>query len=157
MTTSENQPYLLIGYEKNLHRRDIKLITEIIIHCSDSDNPNHDNIEVIRAWHKEKGFSNVGYHFFIKKDGIIQPGRATNQIGAHCTTKNLVSIGICLSGRHEFTDDQFYSAYLLIKKLAENYNILKKNILPHNYYNSNKTCPNFPLENIWKFENQLLN
>lgn len=26
-------------------------INKIIIHCSDTDNPKHNNIEVIRGWH----------------------------------------------------------------------------------------------------------
>jgi hypothetical protein len=144
---------LLVGYEKRLHRRDIKLITEIIVHCSDSDNPDHDDIEVIRSWHKARGFTDIGYHFFLKTDGTIQPGRKINQIGAHCTTQNVMSIGICLAGRHDFTEAQFSSVYILIKKLMENYSILKKNVVPHHVFNENKTCPNFPLDNIWKFEN----
>jgi len=148
----ENKPYLLVGFEKRLHRRDIKLITEIIIHCSDSDKPENDDISVIRSWHKVRGFSDVGYHFFLKKDGTIQPGRKINQIGAHCITQNAISIGICLSGRHDFTEIQFSTVHSLILKLMANYSILKDKVLPHNFFNENKSCPNFPLDNIWKFD-----
>jgi len=145
--------FLILGSDKTLHRRDLKLITEIILHCSDSDKPEHDDVDVIRSWHKALGFSDVGYHFFIKKDGLIQLGRNINKVGAHCVTQNIVSIGICLSGRHAFTETQYKNAHSLITKLMANYSIKKDKVFPHSYFNENKTCPNFNLLNIWKFDN----
>ncbi|MCK7615168.1 peptidoglycan recognition protein family protein [Roseibium sediminicola] len=81
------------------------------LHCSASDNPKHDDVSVIDAWHKARGWSGVGYHFFIKKDGTVQTGRPINRIGAHVAGHNTGSIGICLHGLEEdrFTKAQFES------------------------------------------------
>ena len=146
------KPYDLIGSAKRAMQRDLKLITHIIIHCSDSDFPAHDDVNVIRQWHMERGFSDIGYHFFIKKDGIIYPCRPLKEMGAHCITMNMVSIGICFSGKERFTKDQFLSGYSLIKSLMNNYKIPKSKVLPHSYFNENKTCPNFSLDEIWELE-----
>jgi N-acetyl-anhydromuramyl-L-alanine amidase AmpD len=137
---------------KRAIQRDFKLITHIIIHCSDSDLPAHDDVDIIKEWHLARGFTDVGYHIFVKKDGTIQLGRPLSQMGAHCITMNMVSIGICFSGRERFTDDQFLSAYSLVETLMNNYKIPKSKVLPHNHFNKNKTCPNFSLDKIWQFE-----
>lgn len=151
MTTPDGH-FPIVGAEKRAMNRDLKLITYIIIHCSDSDLPAHDDVEVIRQWHMAKGYNNIGYHFFVKKDGTIQAGRPILDMGAHCTTMNAVSIGICFSGKYRFTKDQFPSGYSLVETLMNNYHIPKEKVLPHSHFNENKTCPNFDLNEIWEFE-----
>ena len=54
--------------------------------------------EDIDRWHKEQGWSGIGYHFFVRKDGSIYRGRPLWAMGAHVTGKNDVSIGICAEG-----------------------------------------------------------
>lgn len=134
--------------------RDTRIIDKIIIHCSDSDNPAHDNIETIRNWHIARLFDDIGYHFFIDKKGKVKNGRTITKVGAHCAGQNMSSIGICLSGKYKFKDVQFKSAYLLIKDLMNIYQIKKSKIYPHNHFTAHKTCPNFSLEKIWCFENE---
>lgn len=133
--------------------RDLKHIDKIILHCSDSDNPEHDNIATIKQWHLERKFSDCGYHFFIRSTGQIETGRALYKIGAHCIGQNLKSIGICLSGKTNFTEAQFKSAYQLIKGFMDRFNIPKDAVFPHNHFDKKKTCPNFQLDEIWKFDN----
>lgn len=128
-------------------------INKIIIHCSDSYYPKHDHINVIDKWHKQRGFKEVGYHYFIQKNGNIQKGRQLQDIGAHCEDYNIDSIGICLHGKNEFTEKQFKSLAFLIKKLQKDYNI--KEIEGHYNYTDDKTCPNFDVD-IFK-ENYLNN
>lgn len=118
--------------------RDIK---RIIIHCSDSDNPKHDDISVIDQWHKERGWKKVGYHYFIQSDGNIQVGRDIEEVGAHCYGYNEDSIGICLHGKNHFTKDQFIMLAELIKHYMNKFNISE--VEGHNHYNKHKTCPNF--------------
>jgi N-acetylmuramoyl-L-alanine amidase len=137
----------------DLDRR-TKLIDKIIIHCSDTDHKEHDNIEWIRKLHKDKGWSDIGYHFFIDKKGKISEGRNINKTGAHCLGQNLSSIGICLSGRTDFTEAQFRSALFLINGLMKTYHISRDKVFPHNHFALCKTCPNFALDKIWKFENE---
>jgi N-acetylmuramoyl-L-alanine amidase len=90
-------------------------INLIVLHHSASDYKDHDDIKVIKKWHvEERGFSDVGYHYFIRKDGLIQTGRPLATVGAHCKGKNRKSIGICLSGNTKFTEHQFTAlAHLL--------------------------------------------
>lgn len=120
----------------------------MIIHCSDSDNKNHDDISIIDNWHKARGFKKVGYHYFIKKNGDIQTGRKEDEVGAHCSGYNQNSIGICLSGKKEFTEKQMISLKELCLKLLIKYSLTKQDILPHNAFNKNKTCPNFDVHKI---------
>lgn len=118
-----------------------RLILLIVIHASDSDIKRHDNISVITRWHLERGFNDVGYHYFIRKDGKIQKGRDEEIVGAHAKGHNTTSIGICLSGRVDFTLLQGLSLMELITRLKEKYPMAK--IVPHNSLNNHKTCPNF--------------
>lgn len=117
----------------------------LIIHCSDSDIGAHDNIETIKEWHKERGFNDIGYHYLIKKDGSVCTGRSEDTPGAHTRGHNSRSIGVCLSGRREFTREQFGSLERLAFDLCKKYGLEKSDILGHCDLNKNKTCPNFDL------------
>lgn len=52
----------------------------------------------IDRWHKSNGWSGIGYHFFVAKDGTVYRGRPLWALGAHVNGKNNVSIGICAEG-----------------------------------------------------------
>ena len=127
----------------------MRRIRRVIIHCSDSDVPSHDDISVIRRWHvEERGWSDVGYHFFIRSTGEIQRGRPIEHQGSHCAGHNADSIGICLHGRKHFTVDQFASLRRLCKVLlAEN-----NSLTFHGHCEfSPKSCPNFDYKMILQF------
>lgn len=118
----------------------------LVLHCSDSDYLQHNDISIIRKWHtEERGFSDVGYHFFIQRDGTIQTGRGIDAIGAHCKGINSESIGICLHGKTYFTKEQFEALTRLYKELILIYPDSK--IIGH-YEKSDKTCPNFIIEDF---------
>jgi N-acetyl-anhydromuramyl-L-alanine amidase AmpD len=51
--------------------------------------------------HLNKGWSGIGYHFYIRKDGSIYRGRPEDMIGAHAYGFNSTSIGICFEGNFE--------------------------------------------------------
>ena len=46
-------------------------IDKIIIHCSATPPDMHVDAERIDSWHKERGWSGIGYHYVIKRDGQI--------------------------------------------------------------------------------------
>lgn len=126
----------------------MRKINKVILHCSDSDYANHDDIKVIKEWHLARKFNDVGYHYFIRKDGLVQKGRDISIIGAHCKGQNKSSVGICLSGKHKFTDKQFEA----LEKLIRGLDIRLRNkftIHPHNEF-SKKTCPNFSVDEFAK-------
>lgn len=119
----------------------------IVIHCSDSDHPHHDNIDIIRQWHtQERGFNDVGYHFVITKNGGIQFGRPIDKMGAHALRYNRNSIGICLTGKHTFSEHQ----YDTLRKLVSSLKIIlpgKQDVKGHCELSS-KTCPNFDYKKV---------
>lgn len=124
----------------------MRTINWVILHCSDSDIPAHDNIETIRKWHMdERNFSDVGYHYFVQKNGVVIKGRDEDKIGAHVKGHNKDSIGICLSGKEEFTDAQFRSLEILLIDICGRHDLKKMDILGHSDLDDNKTCPNFAL------------
>jgi len=118
----------------------MRKIEKIILHCSDSDIKAHDDISVIKEWHLARNFKDVGYHYFIRKDGMIQKGRSWNTVGAHARGQNKHSIGICLSGRHKFTPIQFKALEHLIERVR--CEAPEATIHGHCEFSS-KTCPNF--------------
>lgn len=110
---------MVIDISKLTMRREIK---KIILHHSASD---FGNAEVIDGWHRERGYTCIGYHYVICNgsggaDGIIDIGRPLWFEGAHAKGHNKDSVGICLIG--DFTDSipseaQLKSLDMLIKTL----------------------------------------
>ena len=58
-------------------------IKEIVLHTTYTPEGREHDVEDIRAWHKAKGWSDIGYHYLIKIDGTIEAGRPLDKIGAH--------------------------------------------------------------------------
>lgn len=75
----------------------------MFIHCSASDRPEHDNVDVIRQWHLDRGWSDVGYHYFIQSNGNIQQGRDLESNPAAQAGNNQGTIAICLHGLTHFS------------------------------------------------------
>ena len=62
----------------------MRVITLIVIHCS-AVRPNQtSSAKDIEKWHKDRGFKCIGYHYVVRRNGEIEPGRPEGQIGAHC-------------------------------------------------------------------------
>ena len=55
----------------------------------------------VDSWHKANGWSGIGYHYFIRKDGTIYRGRPEWAIGAHASGRNSDSIGVCVEGNYD--------------------------------------------------------
>lgn len=127
----------------------MRVINLVVIHCSDSDIQAHDNIETVRGWHvNERGWKDIGYHYFISKDGAVHLGRDEQTIGAHVSGHNSRSIGICLSGRDEFTFRQFRTLEKLVKNICQRYALTKQDVLAHHDLDPDKTCPNFDVHKL---------
>ena len=73
-------------------------ITEIIVHCSATPDGKDYTVDDIRRWHKQRGYSDVGYHYIVYRNGQLVQGRNVNIIGAHASGHNAHSIGICYIG-----------------------------------------------------------
>lgn len=134
----------------------MRIINEIIIHCSATPEGKDYTVEQIKQWHKQRGFSDIGYHYVIYRDGSIHSGRPIERIGAHCLKHNAHSIGVCYIGgvakdgktpKDTRTDAQKESLIKLIKELKAKYP--KATVHGHREY-ANKACPSFDAKNEYK-------
>ncbi len=128
-------------------------VNEIIIHCSATKPSMNIGAEWIRNIHvNENKWTDIGYHFVIKRDGTIEKGRKLDDVGAHVAGHNVGTIGVCLIGglsennksENNFTERQFESAQALITVLSRfNPEIVK--LSGHRDY-ANKDCPCFEVK-----------
>lgn len=126
----------------------MRKITEIIIHCADTPNGKEFHNTDIDRWHKERGWTGIGYHWVICVDGAVEAGRHPDVAGAHAVGHNQYSLGICLIGRDEFTQAQWDSLAYLVKGLKREFPEAK--VLGHYQVNKDgKTCPNFDVAEWW--------
>lgn len=133
-----------------------RYINEIIVHCSATAEGKDFTVADIKKWHLARGFSDVGYHYVIYRDGSINKGRDESKIGAHCTGHNSHSIGVCYIGgctkdgktpKDTRTDAQRSSLLKLLSELKKKYP--KASIHSHRDY-ANKACPSFDATKEYK-------
>ena len=147
-------------------------VTHIVIHCA-STSPGWDiGVDEIRGLHcsdktvdvpwdgrTEKGFdwADVGYHYVIRRSGIVEPGRDEGRVGAHVYGHNRNSIGICLVGgvsspggpaEANFTKAQYGALEELVDELLWKYKAAK--VLGHRDFEGvSKACPSFNAKEWW--------
>lgn len=127
-----------------------RTITEIIVHCTATPEGKDYTVEDIRKWHKERGWSDIGYHYVIDRKGHILPGRDVDTIGAHCEGHNAHSIGVvyiggvsALNGKPKDTRTLAQKAGL-IRCLTELKSLYPKaKIYGHCDFTKSKPCPCF--------------
>ena len=98
----------------------------IIVHHT--GNPTDDDLsaEQIHYSHLSQGWSGIGYHYVIRKDGSVEMGRPEWAYGAHAEGENWNSIGIHVCGNFEVaepTQYQIESLAYLIAWIADKYDI----------------------------------
>lgn len=123
-------------------------VDRVFLHCSASDRPEHDNVATMRDWHLARGWSDVGYHFFIRKDGTVEDGRSVEITPAAQGGNNTGTIAICLHGLAEenFTADQYRSAIDLCTEISTAYAGM---VTIHGHCEvSAKACPVFPYKAV---------
>lgn len=111
-------------------------------------------VESIHAQHLSQGWTGIGYHFYVRKDGTIYRGRPIDVIGAHCQGKNGYSVGVCFEGNFEtnkMTSAQLRAGQELITYLKTLYP--KAEVKRHRDFDST-ACPgkNFPFAEMQKGE-----
>lgn len=126
-----------------------RIIREIIIHCSATKEMKDFGAGDIRHWHLERGFNDIGYHYVVRLDGTIEPGRPLAKAGAHCLNHNRHSIGICYIGglasdgrtpKDTRTSEQRQALLSLLQHLIDRYPQAK--IHSHRDFAA-KACPCF--------------
>lgn len=153
----------------------MRKITDIIVHCSATQNLPHIDVNLVRKWHtdpkpKGRGWKDIGYHALIRTDGTLEFGRPEHIAGAHCKGHNKNSLGVMLVGGigkdgkaiFNFTEAQMTTLQNYILSRLEKYPTIKK-VAGHRDYSPDlngdgkitknewmKECPVFDVENFIK-------
>lgn len=132
-----------------MYKRPLGDIKYIVIHHSVT--PDGFTVADIRRIHKNKGYSDIGYHFLITTEGL-RVGRPAVYNGAHALSEkisegymNYHGLGLCIIG--DFSVDppspfQVNEACYAIKRLCEKYSVPmdRKHVIPH-YAVDYTACP----------------
>jgi len=96
----------------------------------------------LHRWHvTEKGWEDIGYHYFIDGDGICYACRKLNLKGAHAFGRNHDSIGICLAGDFSKETPSYWQMRTL-RHLADAINLVLDTYLDIEFHRSTKNkCP----------------
>ena len=137
-------------------------ISKIILHCTATSEGRDYTVNQIRDWHLQRGFSNIGYHYVIGRDGTIYNGRPVEKVGAHTEGHNTDSIGIAYIGGCESdinnpdwamkpkdtrTVEQKEALEWLIALLRSQYGNIP--VYGHRDF-ANKACPSFDAKTEYK-------
>lgn len=121
-----------------------KSTTDLILHHAAAAKCSVDDIH---RWHLGNGWSGIGYHFLVRKDGSVHRGRPIDTVGAHTYGANSDSIGVCFEGNfenEEMPDVQKEAGAELVTYIRQLYPSITK-VGKHKDYLST-ACPgkNFP-------------
>jgi len=134
----------------------MRKINLIVWHCSATPPSMDIGAEKIREWHVDvNGWSDIGYHWIIRRDGTVDKGRDESRSGAHAKGFNANSIGVCLVGgvdsrqnpESNFTRAQYEAAFALKDDLDARYSGVE-----HKGHNelSTKACPSLNAKELFK-------
>lgn len=128
----------------------MRTITLLIVHCSATPEGQSLDFEACRNDHLlHRGFSDIGYHFYLTRDGEIHRGRPLEKMGAHCRGHHRHSIGICYEGgldkqgapKDTRTLEQRGALLALLRELKRLFPHAL--IVGHHDLNPQKACPCF--------------
>lgn len=132
--------------------------TRVILHCAATpdypeDSKRYDLFGAtdIDAWHKARGWSGCGYHFVIRRTGVIEKGRPLDRKGAHTRGHNHDSVGVCWVGTRWPTYRQVKAMIKLHRQIARSLKIPVTKWFGHNEFTKSKTCPGFSMHLFREF------
>lgn len=133
--------------------REIKLL---VIHCSATRCNVPFPVERLRESHLARGFRDIGYHFYITRDGRLHHCRPVSEPGAHVRGFNRHSIGICYEGgldgkglpRDTRTPAQKAALTQLLQELGRHFPAALT--VGHRDLNPQKACPSFDAAKEYK-------
>lgn len=131
-------------------------VTEIIVHCTATAEGRAVTVADVDRWHRQKGWSGIGYHYLIYIDGSCHAGRPEAKAGAHCLGHNAHSIGVCYVGglatdgktpKDTRTPAQKAALVKLLRELKARYP--KAKVYGHRDFAA-KACPCFDAQTEYK-------
>ena len=126
----------------------MRKISLIVIHCSAVTPDQESSAAQIDTWHRKRGWKfGIGYHYVIRRNGEIEPGRPEWMVGAHCQNHNQHSIGVCYEGgldiRGQPDDTRTEAQKATLRRLLEDLHRRYPHalIVGHHDLNPHKDCP----------------
>lgn len=125
----------------------------LVVHCSATRCNVPFSLEQLRSAHCANGWEDIGYHFYITREGRVHQTRALNVPGIHARGYNHCSLGICYEGgldekgcpadtRTRFQRDALYDILLILTRCFPLARIIRHGQLP----GVQKACPCFDAE-----------
>lgn len=140
----------------------MRQIDMIVVHCTatrpewQSEQSTKAKVSEVKRWHKDRGWSDIGYHYLIDRDGTIADGRPVERAGAHAKGYNSNSIGIAIFGGHggtandefeeNFTDAQDRALRRLIAQLQMEFPNINQVVGHNDLPKVTKACPTFKVQ-----------
>ena len=129
-------------------------ITKVIIHAADTPASMDIGASEIRRWHvEERGWSDIGYHYVVRRSGLVETGRDLDgdgdieeETGAHVFGHNRGTLGICMVGGKpgcNFTAAQWQALSFLVTDICKRHGLTVADVYGHNDFDSGKPCPMF--------------
>lgn len=128
---------------------------KIIVHCTATPEGREVTLQEIDRWHRQAGYTGVGYHYVVHLNGRVEVGRDESSIGAHTVGQNHCSIGVCYVGgcdknmqpKDTRTPQQKVALVMLIQELKKKYPQAK--VFGHRDF-AKKACPSFDAKTEYK-------
>lgn len=104
-------------------------INLIVVHCSATRADRDITARDIDSFHRVRGYSSWGYHYYVRKDGTIEKMRDESEPGAHAYGYNHNSLGVCYEGGLDEngqpadtrTSQQKHTLLVLLRSLKADY------------------------------------
>ncbi len=154
-----NERELLKTVEDGMLMESADSVKHLVIHCSATRCDRDYTVEQLLRDHKARGFRTVGYHFYIRRSGVVTQHRRLLEVGAHCRPWNRCSIGICYEGgldtggrpadtRTQAQCEQLLLLLMKLRKLFPRARIVGHRDLPGT---TPKECPCFDVQKEYAF------
>ena len=117
------ETYLDIDHNQLTTRR---VTDQIVIHHTGNAVDDDLSAAEIDASHKGQGWTCIGYHYVVRKDGTVEQGRPHWTVGAHAYGHNSHTIGIHVCGNFEEAEPtaaQIESTAMLLANLCTDYEL----------------------------------
>lgn len=135
----------------------MRLIRKIVVHCSASPDsidigyreiknlhtaPKTEEIDWFGIKTHGRAWSDIGYHWIVRRDGRVEQGRPEDRSGAHAVGYNSDSIGVVWIGEKQIGIKQRQQLLRVLRGLCKEYGISVVDVVGHcELPGVKKSCP----------------
>lgn len=117
----------------------MRKIDLIVIHCTATRIGCPLSPEALDCMHRQRGFNGCGYHYYVRRDGMICSMRPVERVGAHVKGFNTHSIGVAYEGGLDAkgnpadtrTEEQKHALKVLVRVLREDFGVSAQRVVGH--------------------------